>query len=30
MSGMRESTNMLDHETSEQEFAELVDRAAVR
>ena len=27
MSRTRESTNMLDHETSEQEFAELVDRA---
>lgn len=27
MSGTRENTNMLDHETSEQEFAELVDRA---
>jgi protein SCO1 len=27
MSGTRESTNMLDHETSEQEFAEFVDRA---
>ena len=28
MTGTRENTNMLDHETSEQEFAELVDRAA--
>jgi protein SCO1/2 len=27
MTGTRESTNMLDHETSELEFAELVDRA---
>jgi protein SCO1/2 len=27
MTGTQESTNMLDHETSEQEFAEFVDRA---
>jgi protein SCO1/2 len=27
MTGTREGTNMLDHETSEQEFAEFVDRA---
>jgi protein SCO1/2 len=28
MSGTRENTNMLDHETSEQEFAEFVDCAS--